>query len=136
MPSRSVSGDDRPPRRFLMIFNQLLANCSSGNGRPQELAPYHLSLAIIFGQMSPPHAPPGDGPVKKFPDFVPPTKIQYLGDGATRLHLRRCRIVVPMLDGTDREHEYAFEKSEIRVGAMDDNDLVVQDDTVSRYHCK
>jgi DNA-binding NtrC family response regulator len=70
---------------------------------------------------------------KKFPDFVPPTKIQYGGDGA-RLHLRRCKLV--MEDDAGREHEHTFEKGEIRIGAMDDNDVVVRDDTVSRYHCK
>ncbi len=66
---------------------------------------------------------------KKFPDFVPPTKIAWAGDGAPRLHLRRCRLVV----GGD---EHTFEKGEIRIGAMDDNDLVLRDETVSRYHCR
>jgi transcriptional regulator with GAF, ATPase, and Fis domain len=66
---------------------------------------------------------------KKFPDFVPPTKIAWAGDGAPRLHLRRCRLVI---DG----EEHTFEKGEIRIGAMDDNDLVLRDETVSRYHCK
>jgi transcriptional regulator with GAF, ATPase, and Fis domain len=66
---------------------------------------------------------------KKFPDFVPPTKIAWAGDGAPRLHLRRCRLVV---DG----EEHAFEKGEVRIGAMADNDLVLRDETVSRYHCR
>ena len=66
---------------------------------------------------------------KKFPDFVPPTKIAWAGDGAPRLHLRRCRLVV---DG----EEHVFDKGEVRVGAMDDNDVVVREETVSRYHCK
>jgi transcriptional regulator with GAF, ATPase, and Fis domain len=80
-------------------------------------------------------APPqvsADAPSKKFPDFVAPTKIHYLGDGAARLHLRRCKILL----GGAHPQEHAFEKGEIRIGAMDDNDLVIQDDTVSRYHCK
>ena len=29
-----------------------------------------------------------------------------------------------------------FDKDEIRIGSMEDNDLVLSDDTVSRYHCK
>src|SRR5512143_2794889 len=73
-----------------------------------------------------------DAPSKKFPDFVAPTKIHYLGDGAARLHLRRCKLVA----GGAHPQEHVFEKGEIRIGAMDDNDLVIQDDTVSRYHCK
>src|SRR6185295_19919734 len=79
-----------------------------------------------WGQMAP---GPNDRSVvlsKKFPDFVPPTKIHYSGDGA-RLHLRRCKIV--MEDENGRETEHAFEKGEIRIGAMDDNDLCVRDDT-------
>jgi len=82
--------------------------------------------------MAPPSSVPADAPSKKFPDFVAPTKIHYLGDGVPRLHLRRCKIVV----GGPHPHEHAFEKGEIRIGAMDDNDVVIQDDTVSRYHCK
>src|SRR5215813_6000141 len=82
--------------------------------------------------MAPPSSVSGDAPSKKFPDFVAPTKIHYLGDGVPRLHLRRCKIVV----GGPHPQEHAFEKGEIRIGAMDDNDLVIQDDTVSRYHCK
>jgi len=83
-----------------------------------------------------PGAPGSDPPAgsnKKFPDFVPPTKIQYIGD-APRLHLRRCKLVYD--DGQGRPVEEMFEKGEIRLGAMDDNDVVVRDETVSRYHCK
>src|SRR5687768_1292717 len=69
----------------------------------------------------------------KFPDFVPPTKVHYRSDHAT-LHLRRCSLAVPGADGAVRV--LTFEKDEIAVGAMDDNDLVLRDDTVSRYHCK
>jgi transcriptional regulator with GAF, ATPase, and Fis domain len=74
------------------------------------------------------------GSSKKFPDFVPPTKIHYLGDAPARLHLRRCKLV--MTDHHGQPHEHVFESGEVRIGAMEDNDLVVQDDTVSRYHCK
>jgi DNA-binding NtrC family response regulator len=69
--------------------------------------------------------------MKKFPDFVPPTKVTYLDRGPT-LHLRRC-----MLQAVDDPaQEWAFDKEEIRIGSMDDNDVVIADDTVSRYHCK
>ena len=54
----------------------------------------------------------------KFPDFVPPTKVNYLA--APTLHLRRC---------TSRRwtvaREHSFDKEEIRIGSMDDNDLVL-----------
>ncbi len=69
--------------------------------------------------------------MKKFPDFVPPTKVAYLDHGPT-LHLRRC-----MLQSVDDPTvEWTFEKGEIRLGSMDDNDVVLADDTVSRYHCR
>jgi len=69
--------------------------------------------------------------LKKFPDFVPPTKVSYLDKGPT-LHLRRC-----MLQSVDDPtQEWTFDKEEIRLGSMDDNDVVLSDDTVSRYHCK
>jgi DNA-binding NtrC family response regulator len=74
---------------------------------------------------------PSPGFMKKFPDFVPPTKVSYLDRGPT-LHLRKC-----ILQGVDDpSQEWMFDKEEIRIGSMDDNDIVLSDDTVSRYHCK
>jgi DNA-binding NtrC family response regulator len=32
--------------------------------------------------------------------------------------------------------EYIFDQANIAIGAMEDNDLVIEDDTVSRYHCR
>jgi transcriptional regulator of acetoin/glycerol metabolism len=69
--------------------------------------------------------------MKKFPDFVPPTKVAYLDRGPT-LHLRRC--MLEALD--DPSQQWTFDKEEIRIGSMDDNDVVLGDDTVSRYHCR
>jgi transcriptional regulator with GAF, ATPase, and Fis domain len=71
-------------------------------------------------------------PAKKFPDFVAPTKIHYGGGGPT-LHLRRCKLVY---DDDGRQTERTFDQGQIRIGAMDDNDVVIRDDTVSRYHCR
>src|SRR3954452_7428797 len=69
--------------------------------------------------------------MKKFPDFVPPTKVSYLDRGPT-LHVRRC-----MLQAVDTPgHDWTFDKEEIRIGSMEENDVVLGDDTVSRYHCK
>src|SRR6476659_6843055 len=70
---------------------------------------------------------------KKFPDYVPPTKVHYDGAKPTQIHLRRCKLVTNV-GGRAREH--LFDKSTITIGAMEDNDLVVSDDTVSRYHCR
>jgi transcriptional regulator of acetoin/glycerol metabolism len=70
---------------------------------------------------------------KKFPDYVPPTQIAYRPDGATTLHLRKCRLV---LDATTGGGPSASSTSRGHLGAMDDNDLVSDDDTVSRYHCR
>ncbi len=70
----------------------------------------------------------------KFPDQVLPTQIHYVDGRPQSLQLRRCKLLVSEGDG---EREITFDsKSEITVGAMDDNDLVLRDDTVSRYHCK
>jgi DNA-binding NtrC family response regulator len=69
--------------------------------------------------------------MKKFPDFVPPTKVSYLDRGPT-LHLRRCFLQV----ADDPSQEWVFDKEEIRIGSMEDNDIVLADDTVSRYHCR
>jgi DNA-binding NtrC family response regulator len=69
--------------------------------------------------------------MKKFPDFVPPTKVSYLDRGPT-LHLRRC--ILQAVD--DPTLEWTFDNDEIRIGSMEDNDVVLGDDTVSRYHCR
>ena len=69
--------------------------------------------------------------MKKFPDFVPPTKVSYLDRGPT-LHLRKCMLTAE----NDPSQEWAFDKEEIRIGSMEDNDIVLADDTVSRYHCR
>jgi DNA-binding NtrC family response regulator len=70
--------------------------------------------------------------MKKFPDFVAPTKVAYLPDRGPTLHLRRCTL--QSVD--DPTQEWTFDKEEIRIGSMEDNDVVLSDDTVSRYHCK
>jgi DNA-binding NtrC family response regulator len=43
-------------------------------------------------------------------------------------------LAVPSPEGGSRT--LSFEKDEVAIGAMDDNDVVLNDDTVSRYHCK
>ena len=70
--------------------------------------------------------------MKKFPDFIPPTKVTYIDDVVPTLHLRRCTLT----SVADPTLEWVFDKEEVRIGSMDDNDIVVDDDAVSRYHCK
>ncbi|MCK5795646.1 MAG: sigma 54-interacting transcriptional regulator [Deltaproteobacteria bacterium] len=69
----------------------------------------------------------------KFPDFAAPTKLAYVKGRPTEIHLRRCKFILTR-GATARER--IFDQSVIRVGAMEDNDLVINHETVSRYHCK
>jgi DNA-binding NtrC family response regulator len=71
---------------------------------------------------------------KKFPDYIPPTKIAYISGRPAALHLRKCKLVLEREDG--QSAEYIFDQSNIAIGAMEDNDLVIDDDTVSRYQCR
>jgi len=63
------------------------------------------------------------------------TRIVYLDEeGRQTIHLRRCRLVRTGPDG--QPLVYHFDQPVIRIGALGDNDLVVEDDTVSRFHCQ
>jgi DNA-binding NtrC family response regulator len=73
-------------------------------------------------------------PRSKFPDFIPPTKVSYLDGKPQSLRLRRCKLVAP--DEFGQAKEYTFDKEAVTIGAMEDNDVVVLEDTVSRYHAK
>lgn len=61
------------------------------------------------------------------------TRVVYLDGRPATLTLRRCKLVVARA-GILTEH--TFDKDVITIGAMDDNDLVLDDDTVSRNHCR
>jgi transcriptional regulator with GAF, ATPase, and Fis domain len=74
-----------------------------------------------------PNEPPG------FPDGANATKITYIDGRPATLTLRRMQVAVSY-DGTVQTH--VFDKDVVTVGAMDDNDLALEDDTVSRNHCK
>ena len=69
----------------------------------------------------------------KFPDYAAPTKIAYVGGRPTELHLRKCKFVI---ERNGRTREKLFDQSVVTIGAMEDNDLVVNHETVSRYHAK
>ena len=70
----------------------------------------------------------------QLPDYIPPTKIAYISGRPAALELRKCKLVMERPDGTPLE--YIFDQPAVAIGAMDDNDVVVDDDTVSRYHCR
>lgn len=61
------------------------------------------------------------------------TKITYVDGRPATITLRRCKLVVVYLG---KASEHLFDRDTIDIGAMDDNDLVLEDDTVSRNHCR
>src|SRR5437016_6284930 len=77
--------------------------------------------------------PPPSDVRRKFPDYVAPTKIHYDGERPRAIQVRTCRLVTTY-GGVRRE--YTFDQAQVRIGAVDDNDLVIPDETVSRYHCR
>jgi DNA-binding NtrC family response regulator len=79
-----------------------------------------------------PTAAAGDKKIK-FPDTVLPTKVFYEDGKPTTIHLRKCKLV--LADGA-RPREWTFDDGTVSIGAMEDNDLVLHDETVSRYHCR
>jgi len=69
----------------------------------------------------------------KFPDYAPPTKIAYIDGRPSEIHLRKCKF---LYEQGGRPREKVFDQAVVTIGAMDDNDLTVNEETVSRYHCK
>ena len=69
---------------------------------------------------------------RRFPQQAPTTKVHYASGHPTSLDLRKCSLSVlsdPSLP------VYGFEKECFTIGAMEDNDIVLDEETVSRYHC-
>ncbi|MEM7447708.1 MAG: sigma 54-interacting transcriptional regulator [Myxococcota bacterium] len=62
-----------------------------------------------------------------------PTKVTYIDGRAATITLRRCRIDV-LQGGTWVSN--TFDRDRITIGATADNDLVIDDETVSRNHCQ
>ena len=69
----------------------------------------------------------------RFQDYISPTKISYLDGKPTTIHLRKCRIVTQQ---KSPRREWIFEHGLITIGSLDDNNLVIKDDTVSRNHAQ
>jgi DNA-binding NtrC family response regulator len=60
---------------------------------------------------------------------------EAVGSRAARLvHLAQCKLVV--LKGSQRGKEFVISGDVIRIGKVDENDLVLPEETVSRVHCE
>jgi transcriptional regulator with GAF, ATPase, and Fis domain len=70
----------------------------------------------------------------EFPEASPHTKLTYIDGRPTTITLRRCKLIVMRADGEAIEH--TFDKDVLTVGASEENDLQIDDETVSRHHCR
>jgi DNA-binding NtrC family response regulator len=70
-----------------------------------------------------------------FDDYgqMEPTKISYIDGRPSTINLRRVQLIVQP-HGARRE--FVFDQDVITIGGLEDNDIVLEDDTVSRYHCR
>jgi len=66
-------------------------------------------------------------------EFVPQTKIHYVGGRPHELRLRKCKLVFETEDGAK---ERIFDQPVISIGQMVDNEIVLEDATASRFHCR
>lgn len=62
------------------------------------------------------------------------TKLHYVDGRPATLTLRRCKLEV--IRGEKVESHTFDQRDTVTIGAADDNDLVLRDETVSRYHCR
>lgn len=62
------------------------------------------------------------------------TKIAYVDGQPKTLHLRKVRVVVH--PGLPNQEEHTFDTAVITIGTLEDNDIVLSDETVSRHHCR
>ena len=68
--------------------------------------------------------------------FAPATTKVELDRSAPLLHLRSCVLTLPGSSPDEPARTLEFDKEVVRIGGMDDNDIILRDDTVSRYHCR
>jgi len=61
------------------------------------------------------------------------TKLTYLDGRPTTITIRRCQLLVSR---NGRTEEHTFDRDVITIGATEDNDLAIGDETVSRHHCR
>ncbi len=62
------------------------------------------------------------------------TKITYVDGQPRTLHLRKLRLEINPGAATGRDRQ--FDQNIITIGSKDDNDVVLDDETVSRRHCR
>ncbi len=62
-----------------------------------------------------------------------PTKLHYIDGRPSEITLRRFQLEL-FRDG--KVETLLFERDTVNIGAAEDNDVVIDDDTVSRYHCR
>ena len=65
---------------------------------------------------------------------VPKTVEVSLGIMSSLIHIEKCKLRV--MDGALAGQELVVDKPIVRIGANQRNDLVLSDDTVSRFHCE
>jgi len=70
---------------------------------------------------------------RSFVEPPSPTKITYIDGEPATITLRRCCLESDV-GGVKKRH--VFETDTVDIGATNDNDLVLTDDTVSRNHCR
>lgn len=64
------------------------------------------------------------------------TRIVYLdSEGDQTIHLKRCRLI-RQEPGESQPRVAVFDQPTVRIGALTDNDFIISDDTVSRFHCQ
>lgn len=63
-----------------------------------------------------------------------PTKIAYVDGRPKTLHLRKARLLIH--PGLPKQRELVFDQNVISIGTVADNDVVIEDETVSRHHCR
>ena len=67
-------------------------------------------------------------------DGPPRTRVSTEGVASRAVHLSQCKLVV--LKGSQRGKEFVISGDVIRIGKVDENDLALPEETVSRVHCE
>jgi DNA-binding NtrC family response regulator len=73
-------------------------------------------------------------PTGSTPGGAARTRVSTEGVASRAVHLSQCKLVV--LKGSQRGKEYVISGDVIRIGKVDENDLVLPEETVSRVHCE
>ena len=67
-------------------------------------------------------------------ELPPRTRVSTEGVASRAVHLSQCKLVV--IKGNQRGKEFVISGDVIRIGKVDENDLVLNEETVSRVHCE